>query len=1034
MRFDDAGVTLAMLGFVGRLKSRRRQSERRAPAQDGSSGAPARRVRDPPLGNGLVSARFVGKLQRARKKESARQQEIARQAALREDAAAVTRGRASTFASGRSFGDADVIPEEDVEDGEEEASNDDWDTGLLWSDAALGVKWKACESLLDTAIEQCDVQHIRMAINHARDLTIDEPQLWSRLANMEKRVVDMKPSEVAQNASLLWNPQVVQQLNRFWDATALDLQSKNRTGHKGRWGKVYSLLVSKRGMVTATDYKELHIRISRAMHRGPDPWSYAAAVTQCEEEWLADVARFGGQVALNAWFSKVKNLLAKKSHLAVRETGWRALFDVFDRDGNGSLNCTEFTSGIRFGAKVAQHVVSDVELRRVFRFVDSDRSGSVDASEFLKWMKKHDEIEKALASQQNVSNVMKATARTVDAIQKTAADTVAQLGWTQLFNKFDVNEDGSLSKGEFARAVRAECKLSPQELAEEELWMVFDMIDVDHGGTIDAIEFVRALSDESVVEDLSLSLSGFRMCILELADTWAREKTAASYVEFFNLLFEDLTEKAAPARQTSSDAVLGANGTVNYRLRTLAAIRIGAMHSQLASMHSELASDEGSASSGERKRIPTQRQNGPRERVALSLNSFGNQDIIDDQSINDAMLELRVADFGGGLVARRSLVRSGRVRQGHVQSNGGGRAAFSMEKTAGKENQNEQRQLKPRAPSPRWGMKTQAVRPQSARQQSSRPQSARPQAVRPQSARDSRRSNQVRDWGVHDADARRRPPAHSAESAVSNRHAMALDQGSTRARVRADGNKHIRAARPPQCHTTGRKGDSALDPRLSAADLTAQCDADTEAGALLSQQRASADSKGASAQAVEDVLVSSCPIGHAWRKSRNQLLDRNQLLAKRAKVAARAGPLVGRARSPSRDCDVATTQDQPKARTESRPQSATAKMTAQTSSPVAVLLQVQPSSAAAGSSRPQSAAARIATVKTSSVVAALSQVQPSSAAVRLQERPKSAGTVLMHAPRPTGAGTTRAPAPISVISRTHFRIARPASATPRLSS
>ena len=138
------------------------------------------------------------------------------------------------------------------------------------------------------------------------------------------------------------------------------------------------------------------------------------------------------------------------------------------------------------------------------------------------------------------------------------------------------------------------------------------------------------------------------------------------------------------------------------------------------------------------------------KRVALSLNSFGNQDILDNQ-LDEAVLKIqsRKADFGGGLVPRCGLARADRMVQGRIQSNGGGRAAFSLQekrKIADKENQDERRALYPRVPvSPRWGVKRQSARPQSARDSKEeyqghrgapgehtivrrRPQSARPAA------------------------------------------------------------------------------------------------------------------------------------------------------------------------------------------------------------------------------------------------------------------------------------------------------------------
>eukprot|EP01044_Picomonas_judraskeda_P022032 COSAG03_NODE_5361_length_1268_cov_0.872541_2_plen_260_part_00 len=174
----------------------------------------------------------------------------------------------------------------------------------------------------------------------------------------------------------------------------------------------------------------------------------------------------------------------------------------------------------------------------------------------------------------------KVVARTVTAMQAAATQTVAQLGWSRVFSKFDFNDDGSLSKGEFTRAVRAECQLSAQELADAELWLVFDMIDVDHSGTIDAAEFVLALSDDTGKEDLVLSVTGFRMCLLELADTWAMERTPEQYVQFLKTLFGHVTE--GTAGKGPGGLVLGSAAGMNYALRDISTIPVGAMWQHVA--------------------------------------------------------------------------------------------------------------------------------------------------------------------------------------------------------------------------------------------------------------------------------------------------------------------------------------------------------------------------------------------------------------------------------------------------------------------
>ena len=178
----------------------------------------------------------------------------------------------------------------------------------MWSNPQAYAEWHVSKSLLQTGMEERDIHTIRMAISHARDVVLDEPYLRPDCEDMERRVANMESRAIAQRAPLLWEPQVVQQLDRFWDVTAFDMLRTESRSARGRWGRVHSLLVSNRGTVTQAGYCKLHVRINRLMHDDPDHWDHSLALEHSTDDWLDDVARFGGQGALNAWFSRVKGL------------------------------------------------------------------------------------------------------------------------------------------------------------------------------------------------------------------------------------------------------------------------------------------------------------------------------------------------------------------------------------------------------------------------------------------------------------------------------------------------------------------------------------------------------------------------------------------------------------------------------------------------------------------------------------------------------------------------------------------------------
>ena len=85
----------------------------------------------------------------------------------------------------------------------------------------------------------------------------------------------------------------------------------------------------------------------------------------------------------SVWFIKLKAMLQHKSDEVIQKEGWKALFELMDQDGGGTV-VREFTEAIRKSG-VKPKDISDADLRATFQAVDGDGSSEVDGNEFAAW-------------------------------------------------------------------------------------------------------------------------------------------------------------------------------------------------------------------------------------------------------------------------------------------------------------------------------------------------------------------------------------------------------------------------------------------------------------------------------------------------------------------------------------------------------------------------------------------------------------------------------------------------------------------------
>jgi hypothetical protein len=85
-------------------------------------------------------------------------------------------------------------------------------------------------------------------------------------------------------------------------------------------------------------------------------------------------------------FAELRAIIQKASHEIVTKIGWKALFNSFDADGEGTLDFSEFSIVVRQQCDLTEASIERGELRELFNAVDSDRGGSIDEEEFKNFL------------------------------------------------------------------------------------------------------------------------------------------------------------------------------------------------------------------------------------------------------------------------------------------------------------------------------------------------------------------------------------------------------------------------------------------------------------------------------------------------------------------------------------------------------------------------------------------------------------------------------------------------------------------------
>ena len=333
------------------------------------------------------------------------------------------------------------------------------------------------------------------------------------------------------------------------------------------------------GDVSKIGYRMLHMRVAKVLIPpgaiNPDGTSaefdMAEAEAMAEEDWDADVARFSGSSHIMVWLDAIRSKFREASARIVMEYGFSVLFGRLDTDGSGELDLEEFQSAIRTELGISAQDITDADVTKIFQAVDDDGSGAIDAKEFVYWLC-GDESEKAklalMASPR--SNPVR------DKLKKMSEERSQASGWEYIFEKYDFDGSGELELGEFIEAVRGECKLSPNEISNNDIEELFGVIDADESGAIDAPELCVLLTAD--LDTPSMTFGPFHASIFELMMLWVPEQTEQAYCNFLQRLFEAIS---IPVNGHTADEDLSIvpvfdqmdGKTPNFRLRSLDACR-----------------------------------------------------------------------------------------------------------------------------------------------------------------------------------------------------------------------------------------------------------------------------------------------------------------------------------------------------------------------------------------------------------------------------------------------------------------------------
>jgi len=181
---------------------------------------------------------------------------------------------------------------------------------------------------------------------------------------------------------------------------------------------------------------------------------------------------------------------------------WKALFKIYDDDGNGVLSFQEVRQLVRQDLKLKDSVVSDWELRQLWKHIDLDNNDSVDLEEFLAFVQGG----KGGAEKTIPQAVFEVGRCLKQALRKSK---ISPEKLERLFGDYEeadatkncARADGHMGAEEIRRFFREVLNVSKEECCDYYLVQVIHFLDRDNNKAISSgefLDFVRywAMADE----------------------------------------------------------------------------------------------------------------------------------------------------------------------------------------------------------------------------------------------------------------------------------------------------------------------------------------------------------------------------------------------------------------------------------------------------------------------------------------------------------------------------------------------------------